>query len=78
MTSLQGIYVYGDFCSGRIWFAWQTGPTAFEELTFSVEGSGLRSFGEDEAGNLYVVRRGGIWQFTGDELFEDRFEASAR
>lgn len=73
ITSLTGAYVYGDYCSGRIWFAWQTGPDRFSELTFSVEGTDLRSFGEDEAGNLYVVRNGGIWRFDG-ALFRDRFE----
>nr|WP_239056694.1 PQQ-dependent sugar dehydrogenase [Wenzhouxiangella limi] len=72
--SLQGAYVYGDYCSGRIWLAWQTGPDQFETLEFSVEGVDLRSFGEDENGNLYVVRDGGIWRFIGDEIFGDRFE----
>ncbi len=66
VTSLQGAYIYGDYCSGRIWFVWQTGPDEFEELEFSVEGFDLRSFGEDEHGNLYVVRSGGIWRFDGD------------
>jgi glucose/arabinose dehydrogenase len=77
VISLQGAYVFGDFCSGRIWFAWQTGTEQFEMLEFSQEGSGLRSFGEDEAGNLYVVRDGGIWRFAGDEdaVFQDRFES---
>ncbi len=78
VSSLQGIYVYGDFCSGRVWFAWQTGTDRFESLEFSREGSGLRSFGEDEAGNLYLVRGGGIWRFAGDEVFADRFESRAR
>ena len=77
VSSMHGIYVYGDYCSGRIWFAWQVGPNEFEELEFSVEGFDLRSFGEDEPGNLYVVRSGGIWQFDLDWVFRDRFEASA-
>ena len=75
VSSMQGIYVYGDYCSGRIWFAWQVGPNEFEELEFSVEGSDLRSFGEDESGHLYVVRNGGIWRFDLDWIFNDRFEA---
>ncbi len=75
VASLQGAYVYGDYCSGRIWLAWQTGPDDFEELEFSVEGFGLRSFGEDELGHLYVVRNGGIWRFRIELIFSDRFEA---
>ncbi len=85
VLSLQGAYVYGDYCSGRIWFAWQTGANDFDELLFSIEDpippnsiSDLRSFGEDEAGNLYVVRSGGIWRFDGTTaegvIFRDRFE----
>ena len=67
VTSLNGVYIYADYCTGRIWFAWQTGPNEFSELVFSVEGFDLRSFGEDEAGHVYVVRSGGIWRFEGDE-----------
>ena len=78
VESLVGTYVYGDFCSGRIWFSWQTGPKEFSEVEFSVEGSDLRSFGEDEAGQLYLVRSGGIWRFDGtiaeNAIFLDRFE----
>jgi hypothetical protein len=66
IESLEGAYIYGDYCSGRIWFAWQVGPNEFEELEFSVEGFDLRSFGEDQQGNVYVVRSGGIWRFDGD------------
>ena len=76
IASMQGAYVYGDYCSGRIWFAWQSGPNEFEELEFSVEGSNLRSFGEDESGHLFVVRNGGIWQFEADWIFSDRFEGA--
>ncbi|MEE4638966.1 MAG: PQQ-dependent sugar dehydrogenase [Wenzhouxiangella sp.] len=78
ILSLQGAYVYGDYWSGRIWFAWQTGTEQFETLEFSQLGSDLRSFGEDEAGNLYVVRNGGIWRFVVDGVFADRFEPGSQ
>jgi len=68
VVSLSGAYIYGDYCTGRIWFAWQTGPNEFSEQVFSVQGFDLRSFGEDESGHLYLVRSGGIWRFDGDEL----------
>lgn len=78
VTSLLGTYIYGDYCSGRIWFATGSGDNWIETL-FSSEGFDLRSFGEDEAGNLYVVRSGGIFRFEGDTspvglIFQDRFE----
>ena len=68
VASLKGAYIYGDYCSGNIWFAWQTGPNEFEELEFvhNQPLGDLRSFGEDESGHVYVVDGGGIWRFDGD------------
>ena len=58
-AGLAGAYFYGDYCSGRIWAAaraagnaWQTGLAAQTKLSIS-------SFGEDEAGELYVLDYGG-------------------
>jgi len=52
---LNGIYFYGDYCSGKIWGAvkteggkWVTKELLKTELSIS-------TFGEDEAGNLYVA-----------------------
>src|SRR5205085_7889458 len=51
---MQGLYFYGDFCSGRIWGlsrvsnAWQS--TLLIDTTISIS-----AFGEDEAGNLYAA-----------------------
>ncbi|WP_376692831.1 PQQ-dependent sugar dehydrogenase [Wenzhouxiangella sp. EGI_FJ10409] len=78
VQSLTGTYVYADYCTGNIWFANEDGGD-WSESTFSTEGFDLRSFGEDEDGNLYVVRSGGIFRFEGDTqlpdlLFMDRFE----
>jgi hypothetical protein len=52
--SLQGVYLYADFCSGRIWglrrvgAAWENALLLDTELLVS-------AFGEDEQGNLYVA-----------------------
>ncbi|HWS88690.1 MAG TPA: PQQ-dependent sugar dehydrogenase, partial [Pyrinomonadaceae bacterium] len=54
---MQGVYFYGDFCSGRIWglrrvsSAWQS--TLLLDTSFN-----LTAFGEDEAGNLYAASYG--------------------
>jgi glucose/arabinose dehydrogenase len=51
---MQGLYFYGDFCSGRIWGLRSVGNTWDNQLitqtTFSIS-----SFGEDEAGRLYLA-----------------------
>ncbi len=62
---MQGIYFYGDFCSGRIWGLrntqgrWETRVLLREPITIS-------SFGTDQAGNLYVVsyNDGTIYRLT--------------
>jgi glucose/arabinose dehydrogenase len=50
---MQGIYFYGDYCSGKIWGllysnGWQSQPLLDTDLSIS-------TFGEDEAGNLYLA-----------------------
>ena len=62
-ASLQGLYVYGDWCSGAIWFA-----HTYLDSTFvwwdnqwdnpNVDTSNLSSFGQDEHCELYVVLYG--------------------
>jgi glucose/arabinose dehydrogenase len=51
---LDGIYFYSDLCSGRIWGAIAVnGQWMSEELLAS--GLTVTTFGEDEAGELYLV-----------------------
>jgi glucose/arabinose dehydrogenase len=56
---LQRIYFYGDLCSGIIWGAvqQQNGIWVTEQLLLS--GLTISTFGEDEAGELYVADYGG-------------------
>jgi hypothetical protein len=50
----DGTYVYGDFCSGEI-FSWNgSAQSVLLDTTQNIS-----SFGEDEAGELYVVNLGG-------------------
>ncbi|MEX2498050.1 MAG: PQQ-dependent sugar dehydrogenase [Wenzhouxiangellaceae bacterium] len=75
VSSLQGFYIYGDFCSGDIWFAdndsgnWQTTLTDFNV-------GNIRSFGEDDQGNVHVIAGNDLFRFEGntDLLFADGFE----
>lgn len=60
---LYGRYLYGDACSGRFWTALPAGGGSFtseEALLSDVRPS---TFGEDEAGELYVGDlRGGVYR----------------
>jgi len=52
--TLYGKYVYGDFCSGRIWTATQSGSTWSSTLALDTSLL-ISSFGEDDAGELYLA-----------------------
>jgi uncharacterized protein (TIGR03437 family) len=58
---LRGIYLYGDFCSGRIWGVERQGGTWVNRLVLA-SGFSITTFGEDEAGELYVANanNGGV------------------
>lgn len=57
---LQGTYIFGDYCSGRI-----MGLIDGQPLVLLASGLRISSFGEDEAGELYVVDHGGgIYKIT--------------
>lgn len=57
LPALQGIYFYGDYCSGRIWGLRKEGA-GWDTSELPVPGNpsmNITTFGEDEAGNVYVA-----------------------
>ena len=58
-TALRGLYVFGDFCSGRIWTLERDAKGAWLKVERLQTKTRISSFGEDEAGELYVVDHGG-------------------
>jgi len=62
IPSLQGYYIYGDYCSGNIWALAYDGDVVTENTLLVDSGLSITSFGEDLAGNLYILdRQGGIY-----------------
>ena len=57
-ADLAGVYFYGDFCYGLIWGAIQQGNGTWQSQVLLDNGLGfaITTFGEDEAGELYVVK----------------------
>lgn len=53
-VSLRGTYLYGDFCSGRIWGLRHNG-LAWDNVLLLSSGLQISTFGEDESGELYVA-----------------------
>ncbi len=56
VPELVGKYVYGDYCSGRLWGLDASGATPVNEQLPVGTFPNLTSFGEDAAGELYFVR----------------------
>lgn len=53
---LQGIYFYADYCSGKIWKGVQQTNGTWTAVEALQTDPGISSFGEDEAGELFVVK----------------------
>jgi glucose/arabinose dehydrogenase len=54
----DGTYLYGDFCTGEL-FGWNGAQTVLLDTALNIS-----SFGEDEAGEVYVVGLGGVMTGT--------------
>jgi glucose/arabinose dehydrogenase len=61
----QGIYIYGDFCSGHIWGLLRDADGNWQNTQLFQTNYNIAAFGEDEAGDVYLVARKGIvYQLT--------------
>ncbi len=56
---LAGIYLFADYCSGRIWALPATVDTLTKATEVGSTDAGTVSFGEDTAGELYLVNQAG-------------------
>ena len=74
VATLKGVYVYGDACSGAVWGLTQSGGKVTGQAALQLgganpsaaRGSGysISSFGEDSAGELYLLDLGGaVYRF---------------
>ncbi len=59
VPAAAGRYFYGDYCSGTVWSLQQRGGSARGLRREGFEVDSLTSFGEDAAGELYLVSHGG-------------------
>ena len=55
LPSMFGAYVYGDFCSGKIWALRHDGDNITEQLQIVDSSLSISAFGEDQGGELYVL-----------------------
>ena len=60
IPALRGVYVHGDYCSGEILgFLRDQGGSIGTPQVLLVTGYSISSFGQDHAGELYVIDHGG-------------------
>ena len=75
IPELFGKYLFGDWCTGRIWAASQD-PTSglWESELLPVELPGVTTFGEDRNGEIYLADGASLYQLSGEVVFSDGFE----
>jgi glucose/arabinose dehydrogenase len=63
--ALDGIYFYGDYCSGIIWGLRLEANGSWSQAELRRSDARISSFGQDEAGEVYLVgHQGGIFQLA--------------
>jgi hypothetical protein len=80
--NLVGYYLYADYCTGTVWGA-TAGGSAWTSTPLLSSFLNVSSFGEDEAGELYIADRvggsGAVYRIIDtsptDQVFTDGFES---
>ncbi len=66
MRSLAGRYLFGDYCSGRLWTLAEASPGRWAMTQLLSTELRISSFGEDQEGEMYIIdHQGGVYRLTG-------------
>jgi hypothetical protein len=60
VPELNGIYLYGDFCTGQIWGATENKEARWSSFEMMDTPLNISSFGEDESGEIYIAHYGRV------------------
>ncbi|MBN1370790.1 MAG: PQQ-dependent sugar dehydrogenase [Anaerolineaceae bacterium] len=55
LPDFQGVYLYGDYCTGRIWGLLRLADGSWQNQVLFETGLNISSFGQDDAGELYLL-----------------------
>jgi glucose/arabinose dehydrogenase len=55
LASLRGVYVFGDLGTGKIFALQEASPNVFNRTLLLTTGKTISTFGQDQAGELYLV-----------------------
>ncbi len=76
LAALQGLYIYGDYGFKAIWGLEYANGVVKNNIQIATSSQGISSFGEDEAGEIYVVGYSStgsqIFRFAGDNATDAR------
>ena len=62
LGDIYGKYIYGDYCSGKIWALRHNGSSAVGAPELLIDSNlYIASFGEDQAGELYMLTTNGLY-----------------
>ena len=60
VPELNGVYLYGDFCTGQIWGATENKEARWRSFEIMDTPLNISSFGEDESGEIYIAHYGRV------------------
>ena len=60
LARLDGAYLYGDFCSGRIWALRYDGASVTDQALLADTTLQITAFGADESGEVYILALDGL------------------
>jgi glucose/arabinose dehydrogenase len=60
LPAWQGVYLFGDYCSGKVWGLLRTADGLWQKALLYESGFNITSLGEDEAGEVYLSDYSGV------------------
>jgi Glucose / Sorbosone dehydrogenase len=81
IQGLRGVYVFGDYCTAKVFFGTEDSPGVWSFSEWDDLGGSLFGFGEDEDGELYLLQGGDVLRFESASdcvlgaIFSDGFES---
>jgi glucose/arabinose dehydrogenase len=58
LPEFRGVYLYGDFCSGKVWGLRKEAGGSWEFRVLFDTGYNISSFGQDRQGEVYIIDQG--------------------
>ena len=55
LPDFDGVFFYGDWCTGNVWASYRDVSGTWQSSLFTQTAFQIAAFGEDEAGELYIV-----------------------